>query len=201
MALVITLHLTGDMFCCSKVAKGRGFLLPFVFHDDWQSLCLFIDLWLLSKSWLFSSCVYVLLWKLGVIIPGLVGSQNDEIEFISCDCTFFGILCLYPSTHFSQSVVITLSDSGQTLSHCSRLRFQVWKKATICSWQFDSISMCDQNLSVCVSSFFFVRFITSLLRFSWSRTALWWSSAAPNMMLFESVDVEHEIGQETSVLF
>ena len=109
MALVITLHLTGDMFCWSKVAEGRGFLLPFVFHDDWQSLCLVIDLWLLSKSWLFSSCVYVLLWKLGVIIPGLVGSQNNEIEFISCDWTFFGILCLYLSKHFSQSVVITLS--------------------------------------------------------------------------------------------
>ena len=67
------------------------------------------------------------------------------------------------------------------------------KHVTIVSWQFDSISISDfeyyQNLSVCVSSFFFVRFITSLVWFSWSRTALWWSSASQNTMLSESVDV------------
>ena len=60
------------------------------------------------------------------------------------------------------------------------------------------------DLSVCVSSFFFVRFITSLVWFSWSRTALWWSSAAQNtcnvVWICWCCDVEHEIGQETSVL-
>ena len=67
------------------------------------------------------------------------------------------------------------------------------KHVTIVSWQFDSISISDfeyyQNLSVCVSSFFFVRFITSLVWFSWSRTVLWWSSVSQNTMLSESVDV------------
>ena len=196
------------MFCWSEVAKGRGFLLPFVFHDDWQSWCLVIDLWLLSKSWLFSSCIYVLLWKLGVIIPGLVGSQNNEIEFISCDWTFFGVLCLYLSTHFSQSVVITLSDSGQTLSHCSRLRFQVWKTCYNCFltvwfnfnqwfWILSEFVCLCQLIFLCEVYYIFgliqlIQDCTLVKQCFTKHNAVW---------ICWCCDVDHEIGQETSVLF
>ena len=106
--------------CCSKVAKGRGFTFPIIFHDDWQSLCLFIDLW------------------------------------------------LFLSTYISQSVVITLSRFwANTFTLFNTQIPSMENMFTIVSWQFDSISISDfeyyQNLSVCVSSFFFVRFITSLV--------------------------------------
>ena len=130
------------------------------FHDDWQSLCMFIDLWLLSKSWLFSSCVYVPLCKLGVIIPG-----------------------------FWANTIVQDSDSKCRTNVTNNCFLTVWFNLNVWFWILS-------DLFVCVSSFFFVRFITSLVWFSWSRTALWWSSAAQNTC--NAVWICW-IGQETSV--
>ena len=133
LASVASLHLihlclTRRSVCCSKVAKGRGFTFPIIFHDHWQSLCLFIDLWLFLSTYISQSVLITLsrFWaNTFTLFKTQIPSMENMLQlFLDSLIQFQSVIlniiriCLSVSAHFSLWGLLHLwSDSADPGLH------------------------------------------------------------------------------------